>query len=293
MARGGYAFEVGAHGNVVDSVENLERLRALFRDESLIGGRWGPGDPGDFDHGSWHILCHLAAGSALLDTARGRAWAGIGWDGTSGRYIATARLATAEGLEEVPIADPRSRCLLAEARQLAFVEGTSQGHITARGIEDPPEAFNGCPRQMFDRDVDDPRDGGVVWEHWCTTRDIRASSDLGTSVLSAYLTLVSVLGGRFVSAVARGRRDHDHPLQLVALVRAGLLSREEALWDTYPNAIPRHAQLLFHEAQPSAALAACLHLGLKGDGGPQYFMFERRIHSWSPAAAVASDLMDA
>src|SRR5262249_9463560 len=152
VTRGTYAFGIDPLGNIVDSVENLERLRAVFRDERLINGRWGPGDPGDFDHGSWHLLCHLAAAGALVSTSEGRVWLGIGWNAVRGLYEATASLVTSDGLRQLPIATRETRRFLSEARQLAFVEGTSQGHITARGVKDPLDAFNGCPRQMFDHE---------------------------------------------------------------------------------------------------------------------------------------------
>jgi len=288
--RGTYDFDIDSNGNLADSVANLERLRALFRDGRIIADHWGPGDAGDFDHGAWHILCHLAAGGALLETARGPAWLGISWDGMRDLYMAVASIQSDDRVENLTLESDEGGALLASARPLAFVEGTSQGHVTARGVQDPPDAFNGCPRQEFDRDVTDPGEGGVVWEHWCTTRDIRPQSVVGTSVLSAFLTLVSVLGGCFVAPVARGRRDHQHPRQLAALIRAGVLTREEALWDTSPLAIPPRAQRLFYEARPICSLEACRWLDLHGDGEVRYFMFARRIRSWSPTEAVARDL---
>ena len=113
------------------------------------------------------------------------------------------------------------------------------------------------------------------------------SSGIGTSVLTAYLTLVSLLGGRFVAAVARGRREHGHPLQLVALVKAGLLTTEEALWDVTPEPIPQVAQNQLYEARPADAFAAAASLAFPA---LRYYMFQRRIRRWSKTADVKKDL---
>ena len=132
-------------------------------------------------------------------------------------------------------------------------------------------------------------DGGPVWEHWSTTRDIRSSSVIGTSVLEAYLTLVSCVGGRFVAAIARGRREHSHPRQLAALVESGLLTTAEATWDVMPDPIPGAAQNLLYEARPADALAASELLPFT-TGTQRYFMFQRRIRRWSKVASVKRDL---
>ena len=291
MARGSYGFEVDARGHAIDAIANRDRLRGLFRDGAIIGGRWGPGDAGDFEHGSWHILCHLVAAGALLDTATGHAWLAMGWDAAQGRYEAQISHRLADGsVERLAARNARGRALLGVATPLAFVEGTSLGRISARGVQDPSTAFNGSRRQDFDRDAGDPGDGGVVWEHWCTTRDLRPSSAIGTSVLEAYLTLVSILGGRFVAAVSRGRREHEHPRQLAALVAAGLLSRDEALWETTPVAIPAEAEALLYEARAESALRAGDLLLPLADAPPRYLMFARRIGSWSPTPTVRSNL---
>jgi hypothetical protein len=130
--------------------------------------------------------------------------------------------------------------------------------------------------------------GGTVWELWSATRDIRSSSAMGTSVLRAYLTLVSHFGGRFVAAVARGRRVHNHPAQLVALTEAGLLTTEEAIWDVLPEQIPGAAQDMLQEARPADSLAAAESLPFTR-GRQHYFMFQRRIGHWSRTENVKED----
>ena len=108
-------------------------------------------------------------------------------------------------------------------------------------------------------------------------------------MLEAYLTLVSCLGGHFVAAVARGRREHSHPRQLAALVESGLLTTAEATWDVMPDPIPRAAQNLLYEARPADALAASELLPFT-TGTQRYFMFQRRIRRWSKVASVKRDL---
>ena len=287
--RGSYDFEVSASGALADNDSNLEKLRKLFRDERIIGGKWGPGAPGDFDHGSWHILCHLAAGAGVLVDGGTRSWVGITHDPARDTYEASIAVRENGSMRTVPLASGDARAMVGRSSCVGFVEGSSEGHIAARGARDPADAFNGWPRQDYDRDVSDRRDGGTVWEHWSTTRDIRPSSKIGMHVLRAYLGLVSVLGGRFVAAVARGRRDHDHPIHLVALVRAGVLTEGEATWDVTPQPIAKPVQDLLYEARPKDSLAAVDKLPFT-PGDQKYFMFERRIDRWSKASQVKQDL---
>ena len=287
--RGSYSFDIGPNDRLVDSSSNLEALRRLFRDGDIIGGNWGPGDEGDFDNGSWHILCHLAGGSGVLKTSYGLAWCGITHMTTKDLYEATISFKRQGALVTVPLAGAEGKAIAQNAQCLGFIEGSSLGHISARGVDDPPEAFNKWPRQQFDQDIASEKDGGVVWEHWSTTRDLRPTSEMGTAILQAYLTLISILGGRFVAAVARGRREHNHPEQLVALVKAGVLTADEATWDILPDPIPEASQKLLYEARPSDALAAAEAL-LATPGSQRYFMFQRRIQRWNTTAEVRKDL---
>lgn len=287
--RGSYDFEVDRSGALVDNTANMEKLRRLFRDSSIINGNWGPGRYGDFDHGSWHILCHLAGGSGVLDTTTGRAWCGITHVPASDTYRATITYRRNGSVTTAPLVDGEGAALADGAQCLGFIEGSSVGRIAARGVNDAPDAFNGWPRQSFDNDVSSDEDGGTVWEFWSTTRDIRPSSEIGTSMLKAYLTLVSRLGGRFVAVVARGRREHNHPAQLVALVKAGLLTTNEAIWDVTPEPLPRAAQNLLYEARPADSLAAAESLPFTPDR-QRYFMFQRRIRRWNRTEDVKRDL---
>ena len=64
--RGSIGFEVTADGILVNNAANVERLRHLWVDRSVIDGELlGPGDPGDFDHGAWHVSCHSSFGALI------------------------------------------------------------------------------------------------------------------------------------------------------------------------------------------------------------------------------------
>lgn len=289
--RGTYQFDVDNNGKIINNEVNLARLWKLFRDGVIIGGKWGPGRSGDFDNGSWHILCHLAAGSGVYTDGNNYLWVSITHAGDKDEYIATVSIKkNEEPVRTVPLNSSEGYSLISSSKLLGYVEGSSQGHILARNIQDPPTAFNSWPRQSFDRDVDSSNSGGTVWELWCPTRDIRKSCAVGYSVLSAYLSLVSTLGGKFVAAVARGRRGHEHPRQFCALVKAGFISREEALWDTMPKPITPDAELLFKEAKPEFSLQAVEKLEWNTSDEVYYYMFRRKIDSWSKAKDVKADL---
>lgn len=291
MPRGTFRFEAGSDGALADSSANVEALRRLWLDRSIINGRrLGPGNPGDFDHGAWHVGCHVVAGGGVRRTPDGRLlWLEISWDDGRDEYFASVTPGGSPA-RTVPIDSTEGRELLAGSALLGFVEGNSQGRISARGAEDPPNRFNQWRRQDFNQPVDSSEDGGKVWEHWCTLRDIRTSQPIASSVLRAYVTLVAALGDLFVPTVARGRRQYGHPVQLCAMVRAGLTTEEAATWDTTPVALPATVERLLLEARPVDALPVVEQL--RWGAEPTYYMFQRRIRKWSPATAVRRDLRD-
>ena len=72
MARGSYGFDVTGSGDLINSVQNGESLRKLWLDRTLIRGiQLGPGDPGDFDFGAWHVGCHLAGAGGVTRSKKG------------------------------------------------------------------------------------------------------------------------------------------------------------------------------------------------------------------------------
>jgi len=289
--RGTYGFEIGDDGRVVDNESNVNSLRKLFRDGTIINEQWGPGNRGDFDYGGWHCLCHLAAGAGVYRRSTGYLWVAITHSKREDKYLATVSYRDSDGTAMTcELGSSEGRAALNGATPVGYVEGTSRGHISARGVRDPERAFNGWPRQEFDQEAGKNLDGGTVWEHWCTTRDLRPSSPVGDSVLRSYLTLVSTLGGKFVAAVVRGRRSYFHPVHLCALVKAGFISRDEALWATMPKEIPGRAEGLLLEATPDRALEAAAMLLWEPSGELSYHMYKRKIREWSKKENVESDL---
>jgi hypothetical protein len=148
--------------------------------------------------------------------------------------------------------------------------------------------FNLWRRQDFDQPVGSDADGGRVWEHWCTLRDIRPAHVIGTSVLTAFVALVAALGDSFIPTVARGRREYGHPMQLKAMVASGLVARKSALWPGTPTAIPANCEAALKEADPATSLKAVT--ALDWSKPPLYYMFARKITGWSKSADVEKDL---
>jgi hypothetical protein len=289
--RGSYQFDVRNDGHAVNNDGNLEKLRSLFLDKNIINNALGPGNSGDFDYGAWHVLCHLAAGCAVYKGAtNGLLWLEISHVPEQDIYAATVTASSSsERTNTYPLDSNEASTQLASAKPLGFVEGSSLGHISARGVTDPPNRFNKWMRQDFDQNVLSRKDGGRVWEHWCTVRDIRKTSAIGTSVLRSYLALVSHCGGRFVALVARGRRDYDHPRQLKALVESGFIAKEDALLDIQPRKIPLVQELALYKSNPKDSLSAAEKLAWP-ESGLSYYMFSRRIDRWSSLALVKQDL---
>jgi hypothetical protein len=285
MLRGALQFDVTDEGDLVDSARNVETLRALWLHHTLVQGEdLGPGDRGDFAVGAWHVGCHLAGAAGVRRATDGsRIWLEISHDSATDEYFASATVKSAGTVRTVRLDSAEGRTLLRSSVLLGFIEGNSTGRTSARGIQDSPDRFNLFRRQDFDMPVDDVEsDGGKVWEHWCTLRDIRSSCRIGTSVLTAYVALSAALGDMFVATVARGRRDYGHPVQLAAMVWAGLTSERSALWEGQPTAIPAEIEQLLLCAEPARALEAVERLDWSGP--PRYYMFQRRIQQWNPVA---------
>ena len=287
MERGTYKFEVMEDGrDLINNGANVDRLRKLWLDRDLIKGEdIGPGDPGDFDHGAWHVACHLAAACGVrqrIDDSL--AWLQISHNNQVDRYLASVTVLDGGNVRTLPIDSAEGRILLRQSRLLGFVEGTSKGRISARVADDPPNLFNLWRRQDFDQPPGTEEDGGRVWEHWCTQRDIRATHAIGTSVLTAFLALVAALGDLFIPTVARGRKEYGHPAQLRAMIHTGLVNVESALWESTPVAISPKAEGVLEEADPATSLKAAMSLDWSNP--PRYHMFGRKIAGWNTAADV-------
>jgi hypothetical protein len=290
MPRGTFGFEVSPSDQLLNTPANVEALRRLWLDRTLVrGGDIGPGNPGDFDDGAWHSSCHVVAGGGVRRAADGSLlWLEISHDPADDHYLASV---TAQGRtpRTVKLDSPDGRALLERSQLLGFVEGNSKGRISARGVDDPRDRFNRWRRQDFDKPAENDRDnGGKVWEHWCTTRNIRPGNRYGTAVLQAYVDLTAALTDVFAAVVARGRRVYGHPVQLAAMVKAGFVAEAAALVDITPSGMSDDVEALFNRAEPAAALEAASKLEWGSE--PRYYMFGRRIDSWSKTAEVRDDL---
>ncbi len=171
---------------------------------------------------------------------------------------------------------------------LGFIEGNSVGRTSAQGVNDSPSQFNHWRRQDFNQPESSTQDGGKVWEHWCTTRDIRTSCEVGTSVLSAYVCLVAALGDFMPALVSRGRFDYAHPKQLCALVEAGFIGEQSVLSDVTPTELPLPAEQLLLQSCPLSALEAVE--SLTWDESLRYYMFQRQIGKWCPIHVIRNEL---
>lgn len=282
--RGTYKFLVSDSGDLLDNPENIELLRRLWLDRNLINGvNLGPGrDSRDFTYGGWHSSCHLVAGRCVRQTSDGRLLLlEISHEGGRDIYYASVSVKSPGGVEHFRMDTDQGRDLLENSKLLGYIEGASKGHTTARGVNDTPDLFNGWLRQDYDQPARGNQDGGPVWEHWCTTRDIRASCEVGSSVISAYISLAAAAGDLFPATVARGRTSYHHPDQLNAMITTGFTTARSASWDTSPIPIPRAQQLLLYEATYTNALQAIEQL-VWDAAKPRYYMFSRRINSWDP-----------
>ena len=166
MPRGTYKFEVSGDGDLENSAVNVNLLRKLLLERKMIkGDDLGPGDPGDFDHGAWHVACHVAAGCGVHRCPDGGlAWLQIAHDARTDRYFASVTVPDGPGTRTVPMEWAESRLLLNGTQLLGFVEGASKGRTLARGANDPPDLFNLWRRQDFDQPPGTDEDGGTVWE---------------------------------------------------------------------------------------------------------------------------------
>lgn len=282
--RGLINFEIDTNGHVLYTDENLEKLRLMFLDRSIIkDALLGPGDPGDFDKGSWHILCHLTAACAVFKKSDHFIWMEISHVPLIDEYLATVTIKTdKEIVTTFPLVSEQGQEIIKDAQLLGFIEGSSQGHISARDVIDPPDKFNTCTRQEYDMDEKSLKEGGRVWEHWTITRDITTECTVGTSILKSFLAMVSNCGGALVSSVARGRKDYHHPEQLSALIHFGIIGEKDVIKDMCPIRIPQELEVILNIANPCVSVKAAKRL--KWDYSKlSYFMFERRIDRWSKA----------
>ncbi len=274
-----YGFQRDPHGRLLETETNLQEMRRLFLDWDIIHDDGGEGTKRG-DGGAWHGACHLVAAGILgVHKNGGPAWFEVGWDQKRGRYDALVVIEDGAGVQIENITG-RGQSWVDDVRIVAYVEGNSCGAISNKGAVDPGDSDVRDRRQDYNRfPLDFEGNGGKVWEHWCTTRNIRSFGGIGEQVLRAYLTLLAVGGTEYAATVLRGRPYCGHPAQLKACIESGLVTEEDASWPGSPEPIPARAQILFQYSDPLLSFAACRLLSL-GDQGRRYFMFQRCIHMW-------------
>lgn len=274
-----YSFQRDSQGRLIENDHNLHEMQRLFLDWDIIKDNGGEGTRRG-DGGAWHGACHLVAAGILgVHKNSGLVWFEVGWDQRRECYEAQVVLEGETGMRIKNITG-HGKSWAEEVRIVAYVEGNSCGAISDKNAADLGNSEIDDRRQDYNRNPTDfERQGGKVWEHWCTTRDIRSSDALGKQVLRAYLTLLTIGGTEFAATVLRGRPYCGHPTQLKACIEAGLVSEEDASWPGIPEPIPTSAQLLFYHSDPFQSLAACRQLPL-GENSRNYFMFQRCLHQW-------------
>jgi hypothetical protein len=280
--RGTYNFEFDEQDKILPNEVNFHKLRTMFLDRNLINGEFlGPGDKGDFDFGSWHILCHLTAACAVFKKSNSYIWTEISHIPFIDKYTATVTIdSKREAISTFPLYSTAGQEIVQGSELIGFVEGSSFGHISARDSQDDPKDFNNNLRQEYDNDVSSIKEGGRVWEHWVVTRNISELSHVGSSILLAYLEMLSICGGIYTGIVGRGRVDYHHPQQLKALEIAGLIKIEEALLDIMPKPIAQTLALKIYTANPKICIETIKYLPWDINK-ISYFMFQRKINNWN------------
>ena len=290
--RGTFQFQADPQEGLFNLAANVQALRRLWLDRKWVNGEAiGPGDPGDFDYGAWHVACHLVAAGGVRRASDGRLlWLEISHEPSRDEYFASLTRKRPSGIETLPLDSAEGLEALADSELLGFVEGNSTGRTSALRLRladglQPLAAsgFRSAGDQRCRR-----RQGLGALVH---AAHIRETSRIGTAVLTAYVSLAAALGDRFPAAVARGRRDYGHPWQLCAMVQAGFVSEQAATWETKPAVIPAADDVPRRAAaDPGVAVEVCEKLDWSG--GPRYYMFKRRVERWSETEAVRRDLQE-
>jgi len=275
-----YGFEIDAHGHLVYSPKNIELARRLFIDWEIIQGDGGPGAVHD-GKGTWHVFCHLAAAAVIYRIPRGAMWLGIIYNSMSKRCEPAFCVARGGQSEITHLDSSEGRELLAVAEWVGYVEGASRGHVLDRTANDPGDPDIDDRRQDYDQVAGSTADGGPVWEHWTTSRDIIGKNGYGSQVLSSFVAIVAAVGGRFAGTVARGRSDSEygHLRHMCAMVRAGMIAPEDITWDVAPRPIPPDIESILLEATPAAFSTSAARLEATCEAG-QYWMYQRKIDSF-------------
>lgn len=152
--RGSYSFEVSDAGRIINSSYNVELLRRLWLDRKLVcPNELGPGDPGDFDFGAWHIACHLVAAACVRRTKDGKfIWLEISYNQATEVYYPSLTYRNNEDIVILSLNSIQAQKFIEKSETIGFVEGTSEGRISAKNVVDNEMLFNKNLRQEYDQE---------------------------------------------------------------------------------------------------------------------------------------------
>ena len=121
--RGTYGFRVRPEGSLLDNPENTELLRRLLIGREIISDDLlGPGDPGDFDFGAWHVSCHVVAAGGVLELRDGAlVWLEVSHDQAHDTYYPSLTVETDSTFSTLRLDSQDARERLADARVPGFV----------------------------------------------------------------------------------------------------------------------------------------------------------------------------
>ena len=155
MPRGTFGFEVFPSDELLNTPANVEALRRLWLDRTLVRG------PGHRPRELGRFRRRRVAQQLPRGRRRGRA-ARRGRVAALARDLPRSRRRPAISPASPGVGTPRTvkldstegRALLERSQLLGWVEGNSKGHISARGVDDPRDRFNSWRRQDFDKPVE-------------------------------------------------------------------------------------------------------------------------------------------
>src|SRR5882762_3216938 len=105
-------------GRLLSSAANVLKLQSLWLDRRDVHGEaLGPGDPGDFDRGAWHVACHMVAAAGVRRTSDGRLfWFEVSHNVLRDRYFASATGRIDGDVRTVPLDSAEGREAIAGSK---------------------------------------------------------------------------------------------------------------------------------------------------------------------------------
>ena len=283
--RGSLQFQITPAGDLQNPRPTCGCSRQLWADRTLIrGDDLGPGDPGDFDHGAWHSSCHLLGAGGARRATDGRVlWLEVSHARARDEYFASVTFRDSGKPQTVPLDSAEGRDA---GRAIALLLGSWRGtrpagHRRAMSSMRPTGSISGGGRISTSR----------------SPRSSKAGRSGSTGVRSATCGRPTGLGCRRSRPTCRSSRrweigsaPRSRAAGAITATRSnsarwstpGFVGKDSATWNATPTPIPAAWNRCSWTPNPSEALAAVEQLDWEKP--PKYFMFERRIKSWSTAA---------